>query len=46
MFRILRLKNLSFVFDELGVLVPLWLDWTFFSEVWFLPLGEGRKVKL
>jgi len=22
----LRLKNLSFIFDELSVLVPLWLD--------------------
>ena len=27
------MKNLSLIFDELSVLVPLWLDWAFFSEV-------------
>jgi len=27
------LKNLSFILDELGVLVSLWFDWAFFSGV-------------
>jgi len=29
----IEIENLSFIFDELSVLVPLWLDWAFFSEV-------------
>ena len=42
MFCTLRLKNLSFIFDELSVLVSLWLDWAFFSEV--ITVIRGQEV--